>query len=705
MTKRPLDCLFSPRSVAVIGASRTAGTIGNMVFQNLIRGGFEGPVYPVNPNAEYVASVRTWPSVESIPDDIELAVILLPARLVLEAVEACGRKGVASLVVVSAGFGELEEGRAREAAVVRRVRELGMRMVGPNCLGILNTDPGVRLNATFAPNVPPPGSVAFSSQSGALGVAILDTARQLGIGVSEFASVGNKADVSGNDLLEHWERDERTDVILLYLESFGNPRRFASTARRVSRAKPIVAVKSGRTADGARAASSHTGALAASDRSTAALFDHTGVIRVNTVEELFDTAMLLANQPLPKGKRVGIVSNAGGPGVLCTDACVARGLELARFAPETVAALGAILPAEAALHNPVDMIASAGKDDMGRCLDAVLSDPGVDAAIALYVPPGHANTTEVAKVIVRASDLHEDKPLLSCFMGTHGVPDALHSLRRGHVPSYAFPEAAAQALARAVGYARWLERPVGVRPTLPPADLRAARAALERVDPDGWLPGDAVAALLEAYGIPHVATKRATTVKEAVGAAGAVGYPVVMKAEADGLVHKSDRGGVKLGLRTAGEVAAAFTEMEEGFGESLRAAVLQPMLDGAVEVIVGAMQDEAFGPLMMFGLGGVQVELFKDVAFALHPLTDADASRLIDSVQAARLLFGGFRGRPPVDRAALLDLLARLGQLIDETPALAELDLNPVLMRPEGEGLCVVDARIRLNGTSRTEPA
>ena len=700
-----LQALFSPSSVCVIGASRNPRSVGATILKNLLDGSFQGPVYPVNPSASFVLSVPCWPSVEAIEGHVDLAVIVVPAPYVLDMVEACGRKGVRGLIIITAGFGELGgDGVSVQHRITRRVRELGMRMVGPNCLGLVNTHPSVSLNATFAPSVwmprtappgpAPRGNVAFSSQSGALGVAILDTARQLGIGISQFVSVGNNADVSGNDLLLHWQGDPNTDVILLYLESFGNPQRFAEIAHDVSLTKPIVAVKSGRTRSGAMAASSHTGALAGVDRIADALFERTGVIRVDTVEELFDTAMLLANQPLPGGDRCAIVTNAGGPGILATDALEARGLSIARFQPATIFALEAVLPEEASTQNPVDMIASAGPESMRACLDAVLADPGVDAVLALFVPPGQAETERVAQAIVAASDKAPTKPVLSCFMGTHGVPAALRSLSEGHVPSYAFPEAAARALARAVGYGSWLATehdppryPAGV-------DLDRAGQALVQVDSEGWLSAEACDALLDAYGIPRVSSRVVPTREGAVAAADALGLPVVMKAIAPGLVHKSDLGGVLLDLRDARAVGAGWDQLQVVVGDALEGALVQPMLSGH-EVIIGMTRDPAAGPVLMFGIGGVLVELMEDVAFALPPVTGSRAMALIDAVRAKRLL-EGYRGGPKGDKDALVDLIGRVSLLATNHPELAELDLNPVMVGEPGQGATVVDARFRV---------
>ena len=492
-----LDPLLRPRAVAVIGASRSRDALGGAILHNLLEAGFQGPVYPVNPNTSHVQSVPAFPDVESIPGLVDLAVIVIPASQVLEAVEACGRKGVQALVVISAGFKEIgPEGAEREQAIVAAARRHGMRLVGPNCLGLLNTDSAVSLNATFAPVDALPGRVAFSSQSGALGLAILDYARRLALGISQFVSVGNKADVSGNDLIEFWERDKGTDLILLYLESFGNPGKFTQIARRVARKKPIVAVKGGRSKSGARAASSHTGALAGSDIAVDALFHQSGVIRTDTIEELFDTALLLAYQPVPSGGRVAILTNAGGPGIMAADACESAGLILPPLQPKTMKALRGFLAPEASVKNPVDMIASATASSYEQALRLLVADQNVDSVIVIFVPPLATGAPEVARAIL-AGAAGSKKPILSCFMGSHGLPESLQSLNEGHIPSYAFPEAAARTLARVVKYGAWRSAPVGKVPTPAGVDPDRARAVIEAAlagadsaTPSKWLDSD-----------------------------------------------------------------------------------------------------------------------------------------------------------------------------------------------------------------------
>jgi acetyl coenzyme A synthetase (ADP forming)-like protein len=709
-----LDAILRPRSVAVIGASRRPGSIGAAIFRNLLANGFEGPVYPVNPSANVVQSVLAWPSVTAIPGDVDLAVIVVPAAHVLASLEECGRKGVRGAVVITAGFKETgPEGAEREHALRNCARKHGMRMIGPNCLGVLNTATDICLDATFAPAWPPAGPVAFSSQSGALGLAILETAGALGLGISQFVSVGNKADVSGNDLLEYWEKDPSTRVILLYLESFGNPRRFTQIARRVGRTKPIVAVKSGRTRSGARAASSHTGSLAGADNAVDALCEQSGVIRVDTIHELFNVAMVLANQPLPRGARVGIVTNAGGPGIMATDACESHGLELPALADETVAALRAYLPPEASVRNPVDMIASATPESFEKTTRLVLEDANVDALLAIYVPPIVTTPLEVAQAIVRgvraaaeslAARGESPKPVLSCFMGAHGVPEGLRSLQEGNIPSYPFPESAVLALSRVLRYAEWREAPEGREVHFDDIDLAAVRAAvgsgLARAK-DGsseWLNAEETRALLAATGITVAPVVLARTAGQAGEAAKQVGFPVAVKLASSTLTHKSDVGGVVLGLENEEQVRRAYADIgrrldERGLRAQMEGVTVQPMIVDGVEAIVGMTQDPSFGPVLMFGLGGIYVELLRDVTFNVAPVTDKDVREMVSKVRGAKLL-EGWRGAPPADRAALEQAIQRLSQLVGEVPELAELDLNPLKVLPEGRGCVVVDARI-----------
>jgi acetyl coenzyme A synthetase (ADP forming)-like protein len=691
-----LDALFRPRSVAVIGASRQRGSIAGEVFHNLVSQGFSGPVYPVNPSTESVQSVRAYPTLAAIPGDVDLAVLVVPRARVLAAVDECGAKGVKGLVVITAGFAETgAEGKALQDELVRRVRRYGMRMIGPNGLGLLST--ATKLNTTFASVWPPSGDVAFSSQSGALGVAILEHARELGLGIHHFVSVGNKADVSGNDLLEYWEKDEGVRVILLYLESLGNPRRFLEIARRVSRVKPILVVKSGRTEAGARAASSHTGSLAGLDVAVDALFGQAGVVRTDTIEELFDLALFLAHQPVPRGDRVAILTNAGGPAIMASDACESRRLVLPSLAPATEAGLRAFLPPEASVRNPVDMIASATPEAYERGIKLLLGDDSVDALIVLFVPPLPEGAGAVADAIRRGA-AGASKPVITCFMGFHGIGD--DALRAAKIPSYAFPEAAANALARAVQYGRWRERPEGSVALRGPVSPAAAREVVEGGGRERWLTAPEVDAILKAYGIATPASGFATSAAEAAALAARIGFPVAVKLASETLTHKTDVGGVVLAVADEAGVQAAFVAIRTrlgaaGHASEMAGVVIQAMAPRGVETFLGVTQAAAYGPLVGFGLGGVAVEVWKDVVFRVHPLTDVDAREMLDQIRG-RALLDGFRGGPVADREALVDALLRVSRLVGDLPEIREMDLNPLVACAPGQGVLAVDARIRI---------
>jgi len=695
---RSLDPIFRPRSVAVVGASRERQTIGREILANLVGFGFTGPVYPVNPFAESIHSIRCFPSVEDVPGPVDLAVITVPKERVLPVVEACGRKGVRGLVVITAGFKEAGgEGTALEARLAAALATHGMRMVGPNCMGVVNTEPGVRLNATFAATPPTRGNIGFVSQSGALGEAILADAVDTGLGVAMFVSMGNKTDVSGNDLLEYWEDNPDVEAILMYLESFGNPRNFTALARRVTRRKPVIAVKAGRTAQGARAASSHTGSIVGVDVASDTVLEQCGVIRVGSMEEMFTLAQALASQPVPRGDRIAIVTNAGGPGILCTDALVAAGLKVAELAPGTKDGLARALPPEAALANPVDMIASADASRYRAALALVGSDPGVDGIIAIFVSPIMIDAYEVARAIAEAAG--GEKPVLSVFMGKQRSDEGVAWLRGRRVPVYRFPESAAAAMAGLVRYRTLRDRPVGREVTFP-SDAPRARAAIDAARSAGrtLLSPPEVAEVLAAYGIPLAPSRIAATRAEALSAARALGYPVVLKAVAEGLSHKSDVAGVVVDLCTDEDVSRSFDDVVARLrpGRPDLAVQVQKMVTGGRETILGMARDTEFGPLLMFGLGGIFVEVMRDVAVGLHPLTDVDAGAMIRRIKGYPLLAGA-RGEEAVDLTFLEESLLRLSQLVgDLDDAIAELDLNPLIVTPDRAASFVVDARIAL---------
>jgi acetyl coenzyme A synthetase (ADP forming)-like protein len=695
-----LDPLFRPRSVAVVGASRRPGTIGYQILDNLLTHGYRGVVYPVNPHARAVHSIPAYPSVDDVPGPVDLAVIVVPKEHVVEVVDQCGEKGVKAVVVISAGFKEVGgEGVAREEALMERVRAHGMRLVGPNCMGVLNTEPGHSMNATFAPTMPPSGPLSFMSQSGALGVTILDYAAEYGIGINHFVSVGNKPDVSGNDLLEYWEHDEATRVILMYLENFGNPRKFTRLARRVTRSKPIVVVKSGRTRSGARAASSHTGALAASDAAVDALLAQCGVLRADSVEELFDMAMALEAQPIPRGNRVAIVTNAGGPGIILADTCESMGLEVVELSEETQRRLGEVFPAEASFRNPVDMIASATAESYSVALDLILRDPEVDAAIAAFVPPLGIRQEDVAEAIVEASAGHGSKPVLAVLMGREGLPQGKAELHEAGIPAYTFPESAARALAALVRYRRWLQRPVP-EPTRYEVDKGEVTRILDEVEAQGRerLREDEALRVLEAYGIPTVEHRVVSTVEAADAAADDLGFPVVLKLLSTDIVHKSDVGAVRVDIRDGDELreaAEGMLERAREAGAEVEGILVERFLSGGKEVIVGMATDPSFGPLLMFGLGGIYVEALRDVVFRVQPVSGEDAREMVSGIRGRQLL-EGIRGEPGVDRERVAEAIERVSQLVGDHHRIQEMDINPFLAFPDGA--VAVDARIRIGG-------
>jgi acetate---CoA ligase (ADP-forming) len=689
---------FEPRVVAVVGANRERGKIGSEILHNLIAGGFTGTVVPVHPSAREIEGLTAYPRVADIPGPVDLAVVVVPAAHVLDAVDDCISKNVPAICVISAGFSECDaEGRAREAVLVDRIRQAGCRLIGPNCMGLLNTDPAIRLNATFSPVYPPAGGVAMSTQSGALGLAILDYAKRLDIGISSFVSVGNKPDVSGNDLIQYWADDPRTSVILLYLESFGNPKKFSDIARRVARTKPIVAVKAGRSTAGSRAAASHTGALASSDTVVDALFRQAGVIRTERLEELFDVAALLSHQPVPRGGRVAILTNAGGPGILAADACEASGLELPPLAEATRAELRSFLPAAASVGNPVDMLASAPPDHYRRSLTAILRDDNVDSVIVIFIPPLVTDPTAVASAIAEGGRGFQGKPVLGVFMRAEGAPATL-----APIPCYAFPESAALALARVTAYGQWRTRPSDPPPALDRFDhdriRRIVEGALGRGG--GWTTADEAVAMLSAAGIETAASRVAANVEDAVRAGAAVGYPVALKALGPTLLHKTERRAVALDVADDKGVRAAYQDFASRFGNEMTAVLVQRMLPKGVEMIVGAIQDPLFGPLIACGTGGVLVDVLADTTFRLHPLGTLDAREMIDELRGSRLL-RGYRGAPPADEAALRDVLLRISALVDAAPEIQELDLNPVIVLPAGA--CVADVRLRIGRGARPE--
>ncbi|HZH19186.1 MAG TPA: bifunctional GNAT family N-acetyltransferase/acetate--CoA ligase family protein, partial [Geodermatophilus sp.] len=681
---RSIARLLTPSSVAVVGASNDEGKLGNAVLRHLLDHGFEGPVYPVNPGTRHVRGVPAYAGIEDVPDDVDLAVLAVPADEVADVVEACRRKRVHGLVVISGGFGESgPEGRVRERELVAAARASGMRVVGPNCLGIVNTDPAVRLNASLAPRVPGRGRVGFFAQSGALGSALLGQARNRNIGLSSFVSAGNRADVSGNDLLQYWATDPGTEVVLLHLESFGNPRKFARLARRVGRTKPVVAVKSGRhvrMTEGLAGTS-----VAVPEESVAALFASAGVIRVETLAQLFDVGTLLAHQPLPAGDRVAVVGNSTAMGWLVSDAVLEQGMRLAHEAPTDIGAGGSAEEFRTALQGAVD-------------------DEGVDAVVAVFLPPVSRGSAEFGRAL-REVAVGADKPIVATFLSTEGIPAELvlpgvdGTPARGSVPSFSTPERAVIALAKVSQYAAWRRRPVGQLPELGDVDEQAARdvvvSALAAAPGGRALTDEELIALLAAYGIPLLGTRTVTDAEVAVAAAEEVGYPVVLKSTAPWLRHRSDLGGVRLDLTDAEAVRAAFAAIPSG-----DPVIVQEMAAPGVATVVEIVDDPSFGALVSFGLGGVATDLLGDRAYRTLPLTDLDAAELVRAPRAWPLL-NGYRGSEPVDVPALEDLLLRVARLADDLPEVLRLTLEPVIVGPPnpwhgGRSLVVAGAAARV---------
>ena len=700
-TTASLVPLMQPKSIAVVGASRDRGSLGYRVLSALVEHGFQGPVYAINPKASVVGSFPTHASLKDVPEAVDLAVILVPAAHVEQVVADAAACGVRGLVVITAGFAEVGDmGRARQERLVRFVRESGMRLIGPNCMGVVNTAPTVSMNASFSPCFPPHGRVAMLSQSGALGMAILAFTQSLGLGLSSFVSIGNKADVSSNDLLEYWESDSATDVILLYLESFGNPRRFSRIARRVGRTKPIIAVKGGRSAAGKRAAGSHTAALVGADVAVDALFEQAGVIRAGTLEEMFHLALLLSSQPLPDGPRVGVITNAGGPAILAADALASRGLEVPELSDALQAELAAFLPSEASTKNPVDMIASASPEAFRRAAELLMASDEVDALMVIDVPLDASGWPAIESELLAGIDAGAayaavPKPVVAYVMGA-GI-ESQPRLLAERIPAFPFPEAAAKALGAAAAYAKWRHGAPSVEPVPRLHDMQDARAWCDRWRAKygtGWLGLDEAMTLLARAGLPIAPGCRATSAEEAVRAADALHGPVAMKVISPAALHKSDRGGVRLGLADAVAVEAAYVAIRDAFPDQ-QGVWMQPMMRGVLETLVGVTEDPVFGPLIAFGLGGTAVEALGDVAFRITPLSARDAGTMLEDLRA-RSLLEGYRGQPAVDRDALRDTILAVSRLVEAVPFIDEMDLNPVLALPDDEGCVILDARIHL---------
>ena len=683
------------------------------MLRKIIEYGFNGIVYPVNPSAKFVHSMRSYRSVLEIPDPVDLAVICVPKQIALQAVEDCGRKDVKAIFMITAGFSETgEKGAELERQVFERVRHYGMRMIGPNCMGVINTDPEVRMDAVFAGPRPVEGNIGFLSQSGALGVAILERTAGMQLGLSSFVSLGNRTDISTDDILWYWKDDPRTQLVLLYIESFGNAQRFTQIAREMVQRKPIIAVKSGRHEAGARAISSHTASLAETDVAVNALLESAGVIRVDTVETQLDLAQAFAKQPIPRGNRVAVMSNGGGPAILATDAVEGCGLKMTTFADETINALRTSLGELASASNPVDMVSSATHDHFEKVASILINDPNTDALIILFVLPVTTNSRDVASGIIRAYEKHRhlEKPVIVCFMTRDGDDSGTPLLREAGLPVFTFPESAAQVLSAMDQYRRIRERPSGTVRDFTDVDrdrVKAIIAHAQLVGRSQLLP-DEVSELLAAWGFPVLKSRVIDKRDELSAAAKEMGYPLVMKIVAEGITHKSDVGGVKLNLRDEGDLLNAYDEIAASIAKLSQkisdwSVTLEPMISGGREVVMGITADPVFGPLVMVGTGGIYVEVLKDVAFRLVPLTDKDAEAMVKSLRGYPIL-EGVRGEASVHLATLHEQLCRLAALASEFPQLREMDMNPFLMFPDASKCVAVDARITIRNSNGATP-
>ena len=719
MPASDLSVFFRPRGVAVIGASRDPNKLGYGVVRNLLEQGYEGPVYPVNPNAEEILGLRAYRSIGTVPDPADLAVIVVPAPHVEQALIETGERGVKGVIIITGGFREVgPEGAAREARVKQIAEQYGIRLLGPNCIGVIDTH--TPLNTTFVTGSPRPGEIALVSQSGALAAAVIDWAVGSGVGFSRIVSLGNQAGVTEAEMLEAVAQDERTRAVLVYLEGVSDGRAFIEAARRASERVPVVALKVGRGQSSARAVSSHTGALAGTDAAYDAAFRRAGVLRARGLEEMLDWARALAWQPLPQGNRVAVLTNAGGPGIIALEALEEEGLRLAPLSEQTKAFLRRRVPPAASVENPVDILPGSGPATYALCLDALLDDDAVDAVVVVTAPQDWFQPVSLAEVVgeVGGSALGRRKPVLGGIMGLTPGDDAMQVLHRRKIPNYGFPERLGSALAAMWRRKQWLDARTRDEEAVMEADrdyetaqsvMQAAEAVMafrvehEAATPEeaGWLAPDQVETLLNAYHIRTPETGLAPSADDAIALAESVGYPVVLKAAIPGVTHKTEVGAVMVNIRTPDELRGAFSAMMQRVRERMpslsviEGMYVQHMVESGVELIVGVVRDPQFGPLVMAGLGGTHVELQRDIAFELAPLTREQANDLLDRTAAGRLL-GGFRGAPPADREAVVDTILRLAQIALDWPLIAEIEINPLIVQAEGGGAVAVDARVRL---------
>ncbi|MFB0566800.1 MAG: acetate--CoA ligase alpha subunit [Candidatus Aminicenantaceae bacterium] len=701
-----LNSIFYPKSVAVIGASRKPKSVGHALLANVIGSRFQGIVYPVNPKAKGILGIKSYPGVTDIPDEVDLAVILVPSNIVPSIIEECNQKGIKGAIIISAGFKEIGgSGVELEKKVQKLIREYDISLVGPNCLGVINTDPKLSLNATFGMMFPKQGNIAFISQSGALCVAILEYAKESNIGFSKFISMGNKAGLTENELLLYLKNDPKTDVIMMYLEDLVDGRKFMSIAREItsngSKPKPIIALKAGRTLSGARAASSHTGSLAGSDRVYDAIFDQCGVLRVETIEELFDYVKAFSSQHLPRGKNVAIVTNSGGPGILATDSCIHYGLNIAPFSSNTRSALKKILPPTASYLNPVDLIADAQYDRYEATLRKILQDKNVHASIVILTPTAITNVEKIATSIVKTSKQFK-KPVLCCFLGVYDVSKGIEILEENGIPDYRFPESAARVLSEMSKYTWWLQRPkTGIKRFK--VNKVKAQKIIDSVKREGRFSLFEYEAyqVLNAYHFPVIKSALVKNEREALEESRKIGFPVVLKIVSPDILHKFDYGGVKLNIKNQSELRHAYKEIIKDILSKkpkahITGMIIEEMAPQGKEVILGMNRDPQFGPILMFGLGGIYVEALEDVTFRLAPIRELTATMMINKTKTHKIL-KGFRGGPVFDLQAIEECLKRLSQFVTDFEIIKELDLNPLIVHEKGKGCTIVDARIILS--------
>ena len=717
-----LDAIFSPQSVAVIGASQTPGKVGHDIFVNILKGGYRGTLYPVNPSARSISSVRAYPTIADIPDSVDLAIIILPPQPALNAIKEAIDKGIKGLVIVSAGFREVGgEGLEIENTIIGLCREAGVRVVGPNCLGVINPLSNVRLNASFSARMPKAGNISFISQSGALCTAVLDFAADRDFGFSKFISIGNKADIDELDLLRYFHKDEDTEVIMIYLEELRRGPEFIEAVKEITsgdmRPTPVLVIKSGRTTAGAQAAASHTGALAGTEGVYDAIFQQSGIIRVDSIDELFDFATAFAyknesslgkfRRKVPGGNRVAIVTNAGGPGIVATDMTVSSGLQLAKFHEETIEVLASHLPKTANLQNPVDVIGDAPMDRYEHALAAVIRDEGVDGSLVILTPQSMTDVLGTAEAIVRIAR-RSPKPILCCFMGIIDVSFGVKYLQEHGVPVFKFPENAAKTFGALYQYSRWLNRQRMAQFDLHHDRQRAARIIQDWLDAGKTHIGELEGVeLLKCYGFNALPNALARNENEAAAIAGETGFPVALKIVSAQILHKSDAGGVVLGLDSPEEVKRAFNEIIKRAKEynpdaEIEGILIQKMAPPGSEVILGLNRYPVFGPLLMVGIGGIYVEVFQDVVFRLAPIGRNEARRMVRQIKGYRLL-QGFRGRPPADVETIEKYLVSLSNLATDHPQIMELDINPLLVHDRGKGATAADCRIILKKTTIDE--